>query len=400
MSNELKFELLALDTLEKSAVWKETNLLHAFLANGSLWNNPILDDAKFQIKDGNVTLEVQRVKADAEADTELSRAFLVTVKAEYSWLEPRRIAILELVKDRKFDYLYVLLDQVSEEIAKVLYPLIYKVENSLRAYIVRFMTTRIGPKWWEITATNDMTNKVQQRKNNETEFSQFIDNKAYLIDFGDLGKLIYAHSSGFTKKEDIIRKVSELNEDSETLKDAVQRLKKELDSNYQKFFSESFKQKKFQNKWEELEKIRNKVAHNNLFTDAELKQGQQLSEELINIIDIAVKKVDEVALRSEEKEAILESLASTVVLNHITEDELLKELKQREEYYSARGGGFVSLSNFVRVYLAAKGYDTSLTYQLIEDLKAQKKIESYYVDNPHNNSSQTLAIKLAEVGES
>ena len=400
MSNELKFELLALDTLEESGVFKETHLLHAFLANGSLWNNPTLDDARFRIKEGNVTLEVQRVKGDAEADTELSRAFLVTVKAEYSWLEPKRKAILELLKDRKFDYLYVLLDQVSEEIANDLYPLIYKVENSLRAYLVRFMTTRIGPKWWEITATNDLTNKVQQRKNNEKEFSQFIDNKAYLIDFGDLGKLIYAHSSGFTKKEDIIRKVSELNEDSETLKDAVQRLKKELDSNYQKFFSESFKQKDFQNKWQELEKIRNKVAHNNLFTDAELKQGQQLSEELINIIDIAVKKVDEVALRSEEKEAILESLASRVVLNDITESELLKELKQREEYYSARGGGFVSLSNFVRVYLAAKGYDTSLTYQLIEDLKAQKKIESYYVNNPYNNSSQTLAIKLAEVGES
>jgi hypothetical protein len=400
MSNELKFELLALDTVEKSVVFTETNLLHAFLANGSLWNNPILDDARFRIKDGNVTLEVQRVKGDAEADTELSRAFLVTVKAEYSWLEPKRKAILDLLKDRKFDYLYVLLDQVSEKIANVLYPLIYKVENSLRAYLTRFMTTRIGPKWWEITAPNDMTNKVQQRKNNEREFSEFIDNKAYLIDFGDLGKLIYAHSSGFTKKEDIIRKVSELNEDSETLKDAVQRLKKELDSNYQKFFSESFKQKDFQKKWEELEKIRHKVAHNNLFTDAELKQGQQLSEELINIIDIAVKKVDEVALRSEEKEAILESLASTVVLNEITESELLKELKQREEYYSARGGGFVSLSNFVRVYLAAKGYDTSLTYQLIEDLRDQKKIESYYVDNPHNNSSQTLAIKLAEVGES
>jgi hypothetical protein len=400
MSNELKFELLALDTLEESVVFTETNLLHAFLANGSLWNNPSLDDAKFRIKDGNVTLEVQRVKGDAEADTELSRAFLVTLKAEYSWLEPSRIRILELLKDRKFDYLYVLLDQVSEEIANLLYPLIYKVENSLRAYLVRFMTTRIGPKWWEITAPNDMTNKAQQRKNNETEFSQFIENKAYCIDFGDLGKLIYAHSSGFTKKEDIIRKVSELNEDSETLKDAVKRLKKELDSNYQKFFSESFKQKNFQKKWEELEKIRHKVAHNNLFTDAELKQGQKLSEELINIIDIAVKKVDEVALRSEEKEAILESLASTVVLNNITESELLKELKQREEYYSARGGGFVSLSNFVRVYLAAKGYDTSLTYQLIEDLKAQKKIESYYVDNPHNNSSQTLAIKLAEVVES
>jgi Apea-like HEPN len=399
MSNELKFELLALDTLEKSVVCKEVNLLHAFLANGSLWNNAILDLPKFRIKDGNVTLEVQRVKGDAEADTELSRAFLVTVKAESSWLEPRRKPILELLKDRKFDYLYILLDQVSEEIANVLYPLIYKVENSLRAYLVRFMTIRIGPKWWEITATNDLTYKVQQRKNNEKEFSQFIDNNAYLIDFGDLGKLIYAHSSGFNKKEDIIRKVSDLNEDSETLKDAVQRLKKELDSNYQKFFSESFKQKDFQKKWEELEKIRHKVAHNNLFTNADLKQGKQLSEELIEIIDIAVQKVDEVALHSEEKEAILESLASTVVLNDITESELLKELKQREEYYSARGGGFVSLSNFVRVHLVAKGYDTSLTYQLIEDLRDQKKIESYYVNNPYNNSSQTLAIKLAQVVE-
>jgi hypothetical protein len=394
----LKFELLVLDTLEKSGIHTENNLLYAFLANGSLWEKPSLDSQKLRITDGNSTLEVQRVKSDEEADTELNRAFLVTVRADFTWLEPKRLAILELLKDRKFDYLYVLLDQVSEEIANSLYPLIHRVENLLRAYIVRFMTTRIGPRWWEITATNDLASKAEQRKNNEKEFSQFINNKAYLIDFGDLGTLIYAHSSGFTKKEDILRKISQLDENSESLKESVQRLKKELESNYQKFFSESFKQKNFQKKWEDLEKIRHKVAHNNLFTNADLEYGKQLSEELLNIIETATRKVDEVALRSEEKEAILESLTLEGSLNSISELELLKELKQREEFYSVNDG-FVGLSSFVRIHLASKGYDTSSTYQLIEELKAQGKIEYYYVTNPFNNASQTPAIRIVKLAE-
>jgi hypothetical protein len=380
MSAVLKFELLALDTVEQSVIQSELNLLYSLLSVGSLWKDPSIDQQNLKIVDADVTLEARRVKADAESSTDINKAFFITVVGSYEWLEPKRKMIVEFLDNQSFDYLYVLTDQVSEGIAHELYPLIYRVENILRAYIVKFMTTRVGPKWWEITATSDLNQKVKNRKNNEKEFSQHIDNNAYLIDFGDLGKLIYAHSSGFTSKEDIIRKISNLEETPE----AIQRLKEELKSNYQRFFKESFKDKNFQEKWEELEKIRHKVAHNNLFTNTDLERGKQLASELLEITNTAIQSVDQVTLRSEEREAIRGSFASQGIFTEISEAELLKELQEQEAYYSKRNNGFVSISKFVKGHLANKGYDISSVYKLIEELEAKGKVEVYSVDNPYS----------------
>jgi hypothetical protein len=380
MSAVLKFELLALDTVEQSVIQSELNLLYSLLSVGSLWKDPSIDQQNLKIVDADVTLEARRVKADAESSTDINKAFFITVVGSYEWLEPKRKMIVEFLDNQSFDYLYVLTDQVSEGIAHELYPLIYRVENILRAYIVKFMTTRVGPKWWEITATSDLNQKVKNRKNNEKEFSQHIDNNAYLIDFGDLGKLIYAHSSGFTSKEDIIRKISNLEETPE----AIQRLKEELKSNYQRFFKESFKDKNFQKKWEELEKIRHKVAHNNLFTNTDLERGKQLASELLEITNTAIQSVDQVTLRSEEREAIRGSFASQGIFTEISEAELLKELQEQEAYYSKRNNGFVSISKFVKGHLANKGYDISSVYKLIEELEAKGKVEVYSVDNPYS----------------
>jgi hypothetical protein len=389
MSSNPKFEILALDTLEKSVIKSEINLLYSLLSNGSLWQQPSIDQQNLRINDGNTEIEAKRVKSDVDADAELNKAFLVMVTGPYDWLEPKRKIIIEFLKNQEFNYLYVLSDQISERISCELYPLIYKVENALRAYIVRFMTTRIGPRWWEITATSDLIQKVKNRKNNEKEFAHFIDNNAYLIDFGDLGKLIYEHSSGFRSKEEIIRKISELDETPE----AIRKFKEDLKSNYQKFFSESFKNQGFQSKWEELEKIRHKVAHNNLFTNSDLEKGRQLYEELICIIKTATQKVDQITLDSEEREAIRESFVDRGILTDITEFEFLEELRQQELYYSNLNNGFVGLANFVKIHLNGKGYNMTSTYGLIDELVQQGKIEVYYVDNPYSEN-KTAAIKL------
>jgi hypothetical protein len=251
------------------------------------------------------------------------------------------------------------------------------------------MTTRVGPKWWENIATSELNQKVHNRKKNEIEFSQHIENKAYLIDFGDLGKLIYAHSSGFTSQEDIIRKISNCEETPE----AIKRLKEETKSNYQRFFKESFKDKKFQEKWEELEKIRHKVAHHNLFTKSDLERGKQLSNELFEITNNAIDSVDKVTLRSEEREAIRDSFASQEMLTKISEGELLEELQQQEAHYSQRSNGFVSLSKFVKGHIASKDYDVLSAYKLIEELQAQGKVQIYSVNNPYSEY-KTKAIRM------
>ncbi|MFP4219673.1 MAG: hypothetical protein ACLFQ7_03745 [Phormidium sp.] len=385
MNQNLKFELLVLDTNDQSVIESEVNLLHSLLSVGSLWNASQIDTQNLTITDGEVTLEAKRLTADEASGMDINKTFLITASGSYKWLEPGRKRIVEYLKNQGFDFLYILEDQVSESIAKEIYPRIYQVENLLRAYIVKFMTTRLGPKWWAITATNDLKQKVNNRKNNEKEFSPYIANDAYLIDFGDLGQLIYAHSSGFTSKEDILKKVFDLEETPE----AIQTLKQDLQSNYKRFFEESFKDKKFQEKWEKLEKIRHKVAHNNLFTHGDLNQGKELTEDLLKIINTAIESVDQVTLRSEEKQAIQNSFSSRQ-REDISEVELLEELRQQEDHYLKRSGGFVGLSNFVREHLSS--YDTSSAYDLIRELEDKGKVEVYPVDNPYGGN-QTSAIR-------
>ncbi|HEY9848744.1 MAG TPA: hypothetical protein V6D28_04765 [Leptolyngbyaceae cyanobacterium] len=397
MNNKLKFEILAIDTGEQSFINSEKTLLYAFLSNGALWKTSAsMDEQKMRITDGDLVITTKRVKVKTENDAELINAFIVTATGNYDCLKLIRELIVKFINHQRFDKLYILEDQVSARIAQELYPLIYRVENILRAYIVKFMTTRLGTKWWEDTATKDLTQKVQNRnkdnKNEEESVEKYTDNNAYEIDFPDLGKLIYSHSSGFNTKEDILRKISQLEETPE----AIRRFKEELKSNYQKFFKESFKDKSFQEKWESLQKIRNKVAHNKLFKESDFENGKKLSEELIEIIATAIQDVDEVTLRLEEVEAIQESFAAQGSFSDITEIEFIEELKQQEEYYSQRPNGFVSLSKFIKVNLVEdKNYSESSARRLLEELKQQGKVDVYYVDNPINGY-RTAAVKIVQ----
>jgi hypothetical protein len=229
-----------------------------------------------------------------------------------------------------------------------------------------------------------MQKKAHQRRNNERVFSQYIDNKAYLIDFGEIGKIVYAQSSGFLDKEAIIDRVMKLDHSA----DAIARLQQDLQSNYTKFFKETFKDKGFQDKWIRLEEIRHKVAHSNLFTIDDRAKADELTDSLYEIINEAELGIDKVVFSTGEQvaiqEAIIESLTQPSVPSSgfytpytpITEEELLRELTHQERFSEFRGG-YVGLSHFVKVHLGYQGYDYATSYQLIDDLARRGLVEVY-----------------------
>ncbi|NBR86669.1 MAG: hypothetical protein EBT61_14390 [Verrucomicrobia bacterium] len=272
-----------------------------------------------------------------------------------------------------------------------MYPLLYKVENALRGYLLRFMVTRLGPSWWDVTAKAEFGQKVTQRKNNETNFSEHVDVKAYLVDFGDLGKLVHSHSSGFSTKEDIVRRIAELEETPE----AIRSFKEQLQSNYQKFFRETFKDKGFQEKWERFEKLRHKVAHTSLFTSQDLAEGKQLGVDLSAIVQAADSNAPALDLPVEEKQAIRESfILRTNAWSVISEADFVKELQTQQAYF-AKKAGYVGLAHFVKFYLGAKGFDFAASYTMADGLKAKGLVEIYEVENPVGGDP-IRAIRLVE----
>jgi len=326
---------------------------------------------------------VQAIEEDRELTGIVNKAFVVRMEGSFDALEPRRRLLAQHLKQQSFECVYILIDDVSRVIAQKLYPDIYDVENRLRSYLIQFMTVRLGPRWWDITATGEIKQKVQQRRNNELVFGQHIDNRAYLIDFSDLGRFIYAHSSGYSSKEEIVQQL-----DSCDTIDALSTLKTLLQTNYQRFFKETFKDRGFQAKWESLEKLRHRVAHNSLFLEQDLIDGAKLCGELKDIIKSAEDAIREVAFTAEEREAIRGSFVAEGYFDVLTREKFLDELARCESRYNW-DDAFVGLKQFVKDHLGTEGYDYHSSYELAEQLRNDGIVEFYQVDNSDTGSRVT-----------
>jgi hypothetical protein len=396
MEKNLTYQLLALDPPEKTRCEDAASILHLILSFTKLWKKPKMSDNR--IADGNTTLAVvaiEEAKDSTAAHTdELGRAFILSLNGPYSDIEPLREPLACFLKDQDFDLIYVLKDQVSEEIACKLYPHLYRVENLLRGYLIRFMATHIGPSWWELTASAEMADKAKKRKKNELIFGKYIENSAYLIDFDELGEIVYEQSSGFLTREDILGRISDLAETPA----AIQSLKQELKSNYHKLFKESFADKKFKDQWKEFEDLRNKIAHNNLFTAEDLKKGEQLAAAITAIISAADTEAQKLVITNEEREAVKEQvIARSSSILAISEEAFLTELDSQVRSYieKKQKNGFVGLTKFVS-HLSAKGFPYASSHGMIKRLSTAGLIEVYYVSNPYDDTKQTAAIRRVQ----
>lgn len=385
------YQLLVLDPTGKTRSENATSLMFLIRDFSSLWQAPRVTEADCTIVDGHSKLSVAAIeRAGALDPDEKTRTFLLTLIGPYEAIEPRREPLAGFLKSLGFELLYVLRDEVSELIACKLYPHLYRVENLLRGYLIRFMATQVGPEWWELTASAEMADKAKMRKKNEKVFGRHVEASAYLIDFDELGELVYEQSSGFLTREDILDRIRGLPETP----DAIKALKNELRSNYQKFFKESFADKGFKETWTQFEGLRNKIAHNNLFTADDLARGERLATEITAIISGANTGAAALVITTEEREAIREQVsARNDSLPTVDNSTFLSELESQERFYATKPNGFVGVSKFVNIHLARKGFSPLGSRRALEELKDLGQIEIYHVPNPNDENFPTAALK-------
>lgn len=397
MDNPLVYELLVFDQSEDANCSDAKSLLHVVNGYSVLWESPKIREGELCIQDGSTELRVTQVKApafeDLEAGTSLGRAFIVRLCGSYEAVEPKRERLTKYLKDQKFDTLYVLNDQISETIACKLYPLLYSIENQLRSYLIKFMSTRMGPSWWKVNATDEMSKKAKERKGNETVFGKHVDNEAYLIDFDDLGKLVYSQSSGYVTIDDIRKSINRMEESA----DSFRLLKNELQSNYQKFFKDYLADAGFKEMWQKFGILRRKIAHSNLFTAADLANGQRLAHSMHEILENAEREIEDIVFTDRERENIQEFVPERDFdwQTDISEGELLSRLSVLEDRFS-RPGAFVGVSYFLR-HLTNLGYAYHQASKLLWDLSNRKVIDVYEVDNLHRDGKvKAVRTKVSE----
>ncbi len=404
------FEILALDPAKKIRCDNALSLLYSIQGFSRLWKNPKFSAADLRISDEKRTLEVKDQAEPAIAtlsgEKPASRAFVISLNGDREVIEPLRLPLVEFIKDQDFEHRYIIRDEISESIACELYPYLYRVENLLRGYLTRFMTTRFGGTWWKLNASKEMDDKAKMRKKNEKVFGALIDNSAFLIDFDELGELVFEQTSGFLTREDIETRVTQLPENIEALK----ALKADLQSNYHKFFKTAFADRDFKIKWNKWESLRNKIAHTNLFTKEDLADGKHLAEEIIQIITAADQSKEQPVVTQSEREAMQEQVIAKTERNdgsasqphddvtssmaeEITEQAFLDQLRDQESYYSTKPDGFVGLTRFLRFHLAELGFGEHAAKLMLQRLQREGKIEVHYVSNPYDVTSRTAALR-------
>lgn len=386
------YQLLSLDPSSKTRCEDATSLLYLLRGFTALWDSPDIDEDECRLVDGDTSLLIVEAAPDQTdgEDSESDRAFILTLTGSYDAIEPKREPLASFLRDSDFSLLYVLKDEVSEHIACRLYPYLYRIENLLRGYLIRFMATRIGPKWWELTASTEMDDKAKMRKKNERVFGKHIENSAFLIDFDELGELVYKQSSGFLTRDDIVNRVANLAETPE----AIKGLKQELRSNYDKLFKEAFADKGFKDKWKQFETLRNKIAHNNLFTAEDLDKGETLATDLTEIITSADDEAQKLVISADEREAIKEQVArsATWQTKDLTEQVFFEEL-DKALAFAEEQGRFVGLTHFTNNALIPQGYSYFACHSMIDRLSDRGALDVYYVPNPTNPQHETAALR-------
>lgn len=305
---KVKFKILCANASNEAKLTKEESVTHLLVSNETIWESPIVKTSLITERDKSLIVSISKISTITVEEAPTETSFEINAEGNYSKIDKIRIPLLEFLDSHNLKHKYVLQDDVSQSIATTLYPEINKIENGLRGYLIKFFITKLGSNWWDITADNEMKKKANLRKKNEANFSKFIDNRIYLIDFGELGKMVHSLSTGFLNKDDIISEILQMEETPE----AVQKLKSNIEGNYIKYFKDSFKDKKFQELWEKLEKLRNKIAHNNLFVSEDLKKGKAICAKLLNIISTADKSINDVEVSLEQRDILLNKSISNI----------------------------------------------------------------------------------------
>lgn len=400
---EYTFELLVIDENGKSEITAEKKLLQAIDFSEKVWEDSRIENNR--IVDDKLKLQLKVKSADLTgslSEMEYSSVFFITVRgSSFESLEAFRKRILVHLRKLGFMHTRILRDDISTELALSIYPLINRVENQLRSFLVKFFIQKVGIAWWDVTAPKTVQEKVKLRTGNEPVFTGYIDCDVTLCDFDDLGELIYKQTTGFNSPDKIVDKIMNTNSTEE-----LDKLKSELQGNYTKYFKESFQDKLFDKKWKQLFAVRNKVAHNNLMTIEDKQIAEENSSYIETVIEEAEKLIKDFTFTMEDKQAFFDASVSKLndtseTENDGTEDSELKvlgkiDLKQFETdtttnrslrvideptlieqiTYFHKISGNVSIKGVAEA-LMKRGYDKRLVYSLT-DLLVDRGVLQYY----------------------
>ncbi len=359
-------------------------------------SNSLLND-----NDNNLTLTVTKLTGSAFLDYTVAfylKCEISSAEKNTTHFNSFRLNIVSYLIEQKLGKIYITKDDLSSFLLNDLYMKMNKVENLLRSYITKHFSMTEGVSYWfNQVLDNEVKNKAGKRRNNEDVFSTLveenekknfvIDTRMYLIDFEDLGNIIYANSFGNLKIEDLINKI----ENSENLDN----LKLSVKNNIERYF-QSFKDIEFQKKWDFLKSIRHKIAHNGLISTDQKEKADQYLDELIKFVE--EKDIEKNGQMLNIDTFIdIEKREYSYTDSHykeITKNALMQELASYQKWSQNIGRDFLGLKNFLYNRLGGMDYQIGKAWDKLEDLEKEGYIAFYEWKDPKGMYTDQKAIKI------
>lgn len=197
----------------------------------------------------------------------------------------------------------VLWDDVGIYYAKLAYPRIIEIENLMRKLITKFMLVSVGMDFF-----NNIPKDINIRNEKDTD-SGFLHN----IDFIDLTKYLFT-ARPLKKQEDLLKIIDSLTENR--LPPDVDLLKYKKDSYRNRYFKEKvgngLEADPIKKDWEQLYKLRCKVAHSRFLKKEDCETIQSLCDKLRQTFSDALDHLNSIDLTEENKETITDDLFSEI----------------------------------------------------------------------------------------
>lgn len=205
----------------------------------------------------------------------------------------------------------VLWDDIGVYYCKKSYPLINKVENTMRKLLTKFMMINIGEDWDKTVISDEIKRSIA--KKDETIKSKSNDNARsydylYQTDFITLSDFLFKEYPNKTY-ENFNKEVKKSKDISKfKIEDIIKK------SNWDRYFSRIVEcEGEFLNtRWKKLYDLRCKVAHNNQLNRTEYEMIVALVDEITPKLEGVIKKLDEVKVDDDFKFRIIENMLENI----------------------------------------------------------------------------------------
>jgi len=246
--------------------------------------------------------------------------------------------IVDLVQSRKeVKNKYVLWDGISQYYCNQAYKLINQVENRMRSFIIEFLCRKIGQLAFQKTLSAEIKESIDNN-NQKTSFTGF-NTALFNVEFRELGEFLFKEFDDFKDKEELIREIRKCKNEEEFLA-----LKSRLpNSNWNRFFNDTLKNKDLHANWNKLIKYRNIVAHNKLLPKAEFDNLSEIVKDILSDLENAIESLDNLKINDEEQKKISLDLEQIIITENC--DNCGKEVSFDETIIESSEDGLLFFCN-------------------------------------------------------